>query len=215
MAFGNQSQIGFLNQIVAALQACNTIINKNGIFVYSPTPGPNNLVVSITPTSGGATFDGFGNRVIPGITSYVFGFGVWFALQHSGINLVWKIGGATQSVAYTTTGIIGEEGFGGTFFVSIQPALFITGNSSVAGGTVYLGPSGDVTGATDAVAINNFLTAGTSVVLMAGTWYINATLNVSSSASIAGTPGSVINPTVALPSGMINLSGSNTTITGL
>src|SRR5271165_675153 len=64
MAVGNQGQIGFLNQIVAALQAGNTIINANGLFVYSPSPGPGNLVVS---AAGVAGTDNYGNAYPVGL----------------------------------------------------------------------------------------------------------------------------------------------------
>lgn len=67
---GNQGQIGFLNKVVAAIQAGNVILNKNGEFIYFPNPGTGNLIYSNAPSAG---TDKFGNPYYAGET--IFGTG--------------------------------------------------------------------------------------------------------------------------------------------
>jgi hypothetical protein len=55
--------MGWQTQVVPRLQAGNTIINSNGMFVYSGTPAAGNLIFSV---SGSATTDEFGNTVLAG-----------------------------------------------------------------------------------------------------------------------------------------------------
>lgn len=66
--------------VVVQLQAGNTIINPNGIFVYSGTPGAGNLIFSSVPA--GVTSDQFGNTVAPDATAaYVTIAGTTYALE--------------------------------------------------------------------------------------------------------------------------------------
>jgi hypothetical protein len=65
--FGTQQSQGFNNSIIGALQAGNTIINGNGLYVYSSKPAHGNLIFSSVPV--GVTADKFQNVVIGGSTT--------------------------------------------------------------------------------------------------------------------------------------------------
>lgn len=56
--------MGWQTEVVIQLLAGNTIINPNGMFVYSGTPATGNLLFTIAPAS--TTQDGFGNTVVGG-----------------------------------------------------------------------------------------------------------------------------------------------------
>jgi len=58
-------QPGVTNRFVT-LYAGNTIINPNGVFIYSGTPGVGDLIASMTH----ASTDPFGNHTIAGVASY-------------------------------------------------------------------------------------------------------------------------------------------------
>jgi hypothetical protein len=60
------------------LQAGDTIINPNGIFVYSGTPAAGNLIFSAAPAAG---TDSFGNAYLEGAAAYITTGGSTFALQ--------------------------------------------------------------------------------------------------------------------------------------
>jgi hypothetical protein len=56
--------MGWQTVNAVVLHAGNTIINPNGIFTYSPSPGAGNLIFSVAPA--GTTADSFGNAVVGG-----------------------------------------------------------------------------------------------------------------------------------------------------
>lgn len=67
MPFGNQFSQGFQNPVFGAIQAGNTVINKQGIFQYSGKPALGNLIFSSVPN--GVTQDKYGNKVLQGQTA--------------------------------------------------------------------------------------------------------------------------------------------------
>lgn len=107
MSFGNNS-VGFVNRIVAALQAGNTIINKNGALFYSGPPAFNNLFAS---DAGSAFIDRFGNSVLAGTTSYfVFGGVNGAAMSMQGSQLTtWTSTGTGLAGPWTATGTLGDN----------------------------------------------------------------------------------------------------------
>lgn len=79
--------MGWQTEVAIQLQAGNTIINPNGAFTYSPSPGAGNLVSSIT--SGAAT-DNFGNAIPAEGTFNYFGSGAsWFAVGFTSGTVAW------------------------------------------------------------------------------------------------------------------------------
>src|SRR5215469_14185850 len=66
---------------------------KAGVFVYSPSPGPNKLVASVAAV--GST-DAFGNTYLSGFVSYVNSGGNFFAVQTSAGQIGWFSGGPTE-----------------------------------------------------------------------------------------------------------------------
>lgn len=84
MPYGNARNQGYNNPVVAALEAGNVIINKNGLFMYSSLPpAKGNLVLAFAPVSGGT--DSAGNVYPQG-----FNEGVWNSagvlINHFGID---------------------------------------------------------------------------------------------------------------------------------
>jgi hypothetical protein len=74
---------GFLNKIVAALQAGNTIINSKGVFVYSGPPAKGNLIFSVAGVGG---TDKFGNTYGPEVNAGKWSAATGNQLQHFGID---------------------------------------------------------------------------------------------------------------------------------
>lgn len=73
----------------------------DGVFVYNPVPGPNNLVASISAGNG---TDDYGNQVLAGQTSYFEIAGTWYASSMVGASFVLLTGGAAQSDPYNDSG---------------------------------------------------------------------------------------------------------------
>lgn len=112
MAFGQQGQQGFRNQLIPLFEAGHTfVVNRNGIFVYNGTPAAGNLVASMTVTNG---TDSFGNAYLgPGIFAYNASTGQAVGLQDSSLTtLTGPIGGA---------GPWTNQAFLSSFFVSGNP----------------------------------------------------------------------------------------------
>jgi len=57
---------GFPDVVATVFEAGDTIINQQGLFVYSGTPGPGNLIFSIASTAG---IDQFGNNYGAGVNA--------------------------------------------------------------------------------------------------------------------------------------------------
>lgn len=91
------------------IQAGNTIINKQGTFVYSGTPAFGNLISSMAASNG---IDIFGNSYLTQTTAYGFNSGV-------GIYVAAQIGGAAGFGAglnlYTATSMAGPWSLQATF----------------------------------------------------------------------------------------------------
>jgi hypothetical protein len=69
--------------------------------------------------------------------------------------------------------------------------LEVQGSLALASGTaktIWLVPSGDTTGATDVAAISALLSAGHTVHLLPGDYYINATLSIPAGQALTGSP---------------------------
>lgn len=188
---GFQHQFGFMNGVVAAFQAGNTIINSAGMFSYFPNPGPNNLVVSTGTNSAGV--DGFGNQYVAGDAQYGMFLGTWYAMQENAAGLTWNIGGATQATPYGPT--VGMSQFalnpGGPLF---QPVIRMGGSIAFGdqglGGQIreiWLQPSGDTTGASDSSAIANALAAllpNGKLHFLEGLFWINAPIKLPNNTEI-------------------------------
>lgn len=83
MAFGIAVGEGFVNGQINKL----TIVDLgpgDGIFLYSPSIGPNNLVASFTAAPG---FDASGNEFLGGSTSYGFSSPSYYAIQQVGLGI--------------------------------------------------------------------------------------------------------------------------------
>jgi hypothetical protein len=202
--------IGFRNRVIAALQAGNTIINKQGVFIYNGTPGTGNLIFSIA--SG--THDKFGNLLVPTASSYVPGDSPTSpvasmavgefrqsipatTLNHSRLLIQGNatsqfvniesgnsIAGEAQSVlTLADAGVIG------------QPGPTITGNGAFRlPGIAWVPPSGDATGATDPARIQPLLNLGiTSVHLLPGQFYGNTFVEVPGDAELCGSGQQITN----------------------
>jgi hypothetical protein len=72
----------------------------------------------------------------------------------------------------------------GTALGRAEPAL--AGTAMTLGGSTYLTPTGDTTGAADAATISQALSSFTEVVLQPGTFYINATITIPGNSTLRG-----------------------------
>ncbi len=80
------------------------------------------------------------------------------------------------------------------------------------GGSMFLTPSGDTTGATDAVAISSAFSSGYGeVVLLPGTFYINSTITIPGDCTLSGSGTcTILRPAAGITGPMIEFSGYNT-----
>lgn len=81
-----------------------------GLYVYTPTPGKNNLVETVGITTGGT--DSFGNTILAGDTLYMNQAGTYYALQIAGgagsVPLIhWWISSGDQTGTYSTMFVVG------------------------------------------------------------------------------------------------------------
>lgn len=84
MPFGTSRAQGFNNPVTQLFQAGGTILDHNGLRIYSPKPGAGNLVLS---DAAAAYSDRYGNQILTGLTIYQFGLpGVWRATNISDIS---------------------------------------------------------------------------------------------------------------------------------
>jgi hypothetical protein len=127
MPFGNSRGQGFNNPVANTFRAAGTIINKNGIFIYSGTPALGNLIWADVSATG---TDLFGNIVYQGAFSY----------SPSGVALAFFAAG-TQN---------------GNFLLGTGAALSGTGarqpSSVASGGDGIVALDSGVTGVTDSSA---------------------------------------------------------------
>jgi hypothetical protein len=94
---------------VPFLFAGNTIIDQNGIFVYSSTPALGNLIASIAPTAG---TDDFGNSVLQGMTEYLTISGTTYAVGLNTLSGTGLPGLSIEDIAHLPTspaGFFGES----------------------------------------------------------------------------------------------------------
>lgn len=171
--------MGWQTESVIQLFAGNTIINPNGIFVYSSAPAAGNLIASNAPLSG---TDAFGNHYLQGDSAYGSGFatslnggfvtlysgslsggwtsqatltlssGVLFLTAASGINL------ADATVVGSTLEVQGV--------LTADSNVVVSGTLSVGGSTSTQGPSNN---STSTNGLTNGQIAGTSGAASAGT----------------------------------------------
>lgn len=175
----------------------NDVIIRGGTVIggtqltYNGTPALGNLVSSISELGG---TDTHGNRYLSGVVSYASVGGGYQASQLQGGSVAFQIstsyGGAYTYYGTIDNGIFNSENslqfnlLGSVAYVFLGP---------MAIGTVYVyPPSNDSTGVTDTAAINYALSAGYSVQLTLGTYFISAPLALASSGNVVFLNGATI-----------------------
>lgn len=163
---------GFPGVIAQLFEAGDTIINQNGLFIYSAAPAAGDLVFSLAATAG---TDPFGNAYLGGAAAYA---GTSAITVNAGV-INWWTGPAGGAGPWTD-----QIDFG----VAIPGAISLFGASGTAleqfaigntlGSFIFVFPSGDATGATDYANISNGLESNKQVILIPGQYYINQTLNL-------------------------------------
>jgi len=152
-----------------------------GVFVYSPAPGPGNLIASMAASNG---TDPFGNVFFAGEATYtVLGGGQARALVNQGAGLSAFIsptgeGGPYSGAGLLDPGMISVTGLRGTYWGATQSLAVGT---HLFGNMHIYGPSGG----DDWANLSDLLSAGTSVLLGAGTYQLSAQLTVAG-ATLAG-----------------------------
>jgi hypothetical protein len=86
------------NQLLDLLILAASAAGFSGVFVYSPAPGPGNLIASVAAQAG---TDPYGNAYVGGITSYS-GSSTWAALTGAVLNL--QTGGEFQAAQLGAVG---------------------------------------------------------------------------------------------------------------
>jgi hypothetical protein len=183
-----------------------------GLFEYSPGPGTGNLIASSTAQAG---TDPFGNAYLAGIATYSPAAGIAQQLNTNGVfYYTGPAGGGgpwTQVLSeFYTTGTLQITGTS----AGLQNLLI----ANPGGAVQYVFPSGDPSGATDAANINAVLHSPqlTMLLLVAGTYYINAALTPNTNQSIigAGAGATVINQVTHAAEGITCNGKSTITLRG-
>jgi hypothetical protein len=100
MPFGTSRGQGFNNPVLSSFAAGNVTLTKNGLVVYSGTPGANNVLYSVAPA--GYT-DKYGNVILLGETDYYKAGAVYWAAETiSNSTLFWS--SATGQNGWTAQG---------------------------------------------------------------------------------------------------------------
>jgi hypothetical protein len=192
----------------------NNIVIRNGqiisgteLFYSSLPPALGNLVASIAVNSG---TDSAGNAYLPGITTYNKITAADFrAVQQSSGGLAWwtataaggpwnlvqnvalqadEVGVSFGNVNNANSITVGETAAALQVFGGAQ---IVTGPFSVHSAEIWIPPSGDTTGATDASNIQAALTAGQAVHLIPSTtnYFINQQIQIPGFGVLRGAPG--------------------------
>lgn len=186
MPFGEARTLGFNNQPLARLLVANSIINKNGLFFYSGTPAFGNLLGSLGVATSG--IDKFGNAYITGDTIYWNSGGTFYAL-----GLTSSFPGLASYNAATSAGpyfrVVPPPMSAASIAITSNDELALTAKQillGISGQKFIISPSGDTTGAKDTSNINNALITGAEIHLLAGTYYINTAISLTSNAILTG-----------------------------
>ena len=157
----------------------NSIVIRGGTviggttLIYNGTPAANNLILSISGTSGK---DAEGNWYLPGTTSYGpdtdTGVG-YIAQQNNGV-LNWYYASAMTGATspWSLPSAVVEWNQEGLILRSAPVVIETTGSYAEIAGVSYVFPSNDTTGAADWANIHGRLNVG-PVVLGQGTFYLS------------------------------------------
>lgn len=112
-----------------------TVFGANGgVFVYSPTPGTNQLVASIVAQAG---TDQYGNKILAGITSYVGstavnlgGTGLTYYTNSSGQTGTWTSSGKLMFRSASSPQLVLPSGFTGTIAASNSDSTTFTATTA-------------------------------------------------------------------------------------
>lgn len=147
-----------------------------GLFTYSPTVGPGNLVASTGFAAGGTDH---GNAYLAYDTTYVrYPNGVWIAFQTGpGGSVWWRASSEAGPWTQFASQVMTFNASLGSPIISVFPSMGFMNNVSGLGNfiEVWIAPSGDTTGVVDTTLINALFASGCMVVhLLPGVFYINA-----------------------------------------
>lgn len=177
-------------------QAGNTIINKNGTFIYSGTPSATNLIISECPV---ATTDPFGTATVAGVGLYITAGGQVYTLTFGPLS-----GIPGMSINQSSGGAFLQPSYGGFPAASTGAALNLNSgqalNTSVASTLT-------VSDSTQAGKAHGSIVLGTGFAAL-GTqqnWWVDDTLNPAQLLTAFAGSGPFLNGetfhNVSLPSG--------------
>lgn len=186
--------MGWQTEVVAQLQAGDTVINSSGTFVYSGTPAHGNLIASIAPAAG---TDPYGNAFPEGITAYV------------------TVSGDTYYIQLGQGSFFGTPAGGIFIHDSTSPAAndpnVLGISSAVGGGTLLLSSGG---GTQSGIQVSDATASGTAageILLSTGQVSLNTsavtTIPVALSGSIITVPHNPNDPTYGGAGGLNWISG--------
>lgn len=146
----------------AAYNVFNQVIifgPKGSLLAYSPDRGPNNLSASVSTVP---FTDSYGNQVLPGTVSYTLVGSLFLATQlYQGALIYYRnSSGNQESGGWVQFGNIGPEIVTGTNIGILADVPFWAVKSPDSGFEVWMTPSGDTSGVTDATIMNFFLGFG-------------------------------------------------------
>lgn len=176
------------------------VINTNGEFSYSGTPGPNTLSAFVVPAPafviGATVSDGNGNAALAGVTTYEeIGVGIYGALNICN-GQVTAFSASSMAGPWTQQSVIQVSPINSDSSINLAPnsangagvtvagPLFANGNVNVGSGLECILPTG--VAATDTAAINSAMASGVPVRLVAGTYNLNSPIALKSGSWIEG-----------------------------
>lgn len=167
--------MGWSNQAVVLVVLEEEAVGFSGLFGYSPYAGPGNLLLSAAARQGTDPDD---NEYLPGLATYGTGaYSGLVAMQLYKQSLTWY-GASSETGPWIAINALALE--------PIMGAVSTTGSFEIAGAEVWIKPTGDTSGATDTVHINDYLAAGYTVHLLPGQYYVDDTITVPTGGALVG-----------------------------
>jgi hypothetical protein len=162
------SNIGFFREVI--------ISGPTGLLlVYSPTVGPGNLIAAIAGANGNAPPSG--NPFVQGLGTYNEPADVATVLNGGNIAWYYDVAGGRQ-YAFTAPQQLAPPAVAPALRLGVGTGLMLGSNGSQADSIIFVVPSGDVSGATDASNLVNALSLTSRVFLIGGTYHVNSTITV-------------------------------------
>jgi hypothetical protein len=156
------SNIGFFREVI--------ISGPTGLLlVYSPAVGPGNLIAAIAGANGNAPPSG--NPFIRGLGTYNEPSGVATVLD--GGNIAWYYNVTSGRIyAFTAPQQLAPATVAPALRLGVGTGLMLGSDGNQAESIIFVVPSGDATGATDASNLVNALAFANRVVMIPGSWSI-------------------------------------------